>query len=748
MGHVHLGETLKRSQQMARETFEAAESVFNDVQQSLARFDDALGKAADRHAQMNDDKDAELKKVLAPLVLDKRNRIRERFANLREAHARRRNKLDDFTLMFFGRTMVGKSTTIEALTAGDGSTIGAGDPDFTTDISGKFWDGLTLIDTPGLLGFREDLHGIAEAYVDRADVICMVVMDDSIEPLLFQRMREVRGQNKHLVVLLNVKAANNPILRHEAEDAFDEREIGELIEFIQERLREVFPGEPATVIPYCANAAFEAQRADDPEESEYLWRESRIDDVIGYLIRTIETRGVPIRATAGFDSLGHYVQSIAEEIEADLPALKGQIQELWRKRAEAEKMFGRVMRDSVSDLARLKDHFRRVHETLHELAWEYARGDRKEPVKAAFRRACKWNDVQTFQRQFQTEVLERLRRNVEHFRDMLGQDLTSAVALSGDPDGGEADYGDIDLEAGSWKRKGGKVVRIVGAAAAGLGGATVGAKAGAVIGTLIGGPPGTVLGGVVGFLGCLLGGLFAGWGTKKIGDVIVDSGLEDQVHAQHDLQERLRDRLWAKYRELNNELYVWLKLLVESTKGTVTQMLDEYVRAVGALIREGDALVGDLHKARHTLARRSFDALLHAVHPAFRDGRAVLVDASQWMQYRAKILVRGRDRRPIAGLVIGKGGELVRLVREHTGNAIDVVEVDSEGLTPKMVAEALLPARIPPAAVDIGTAVHVMLPQHGVGAALGRRRRNLMLAQEILGVHIRIRVSSDSGGRQ
>jgi transcription antitermination factor NusA-like protein len=748
MGHVRLGETLKRSQQIARQTFEAAESVFHDVQQSLTRFDDALGRAADRHAQMNDDKDAELKKVLAPLVLDKRNRIRGRFANLRDAHAQRRKELDDFTLMFFGRTMVGKSTTIEALTAGDGSTISAGDPDFTRDISGKPWDGLMLIDTPGLLGFHEELHGVAEAYVDRADVICMVVMDDSIEPLLFQRMSEVRGQNKHLVVLLNVKAANNPILRHEAEDAFDEREIGELIEFIRERLREVFPGEPATVIPYCANAAFEAQRAEDPEEREYLWRESRIDDVIGYLVRTIETRSVPIRATAAFDSLGHYVQSIAEEIETDLPALKGQLQELWRKRAEAEKMFDRVMRDSASALARLKDHFRRVHEALHELAWEYARGERKEPVKAAFRRACKWDDVQSFQQQFQTEVLERLRRNVEHFRDTLGQDLTSAVALSGEPDGDDADYGDIDMDAGSWKRKGGKAVRIVGTAAAGLAGAALGAKAGAAIGTLIGGPVGTVIGGVVGFLGVLLGGLLAGWGTKKIGDVIVDSGLEDQRGAQHDLRERLRDHLWAKYRELNDDLYGWLKTLVQNTKGVVTHMLDEYVTAVGALIREGDALVGDLHKARHALARRSFDALLHAVHPAFRDGRAVLVDASQWMQYRAKILVQGRDRRPIAGLVIGKGGDLIRLVREHTGNAIDVVEVDSEGLTPRVVAEALLPARISPAAVDIGTAVHVTLRQREVGATLGRRRRNLLLAEEILGVDIHVHVSRDSGGRR
>lgn len=293
-------------------------------------------------------------------------------------------------------------------------------------------------------------------------------------------------------------------------------------------------------------------------------------------------------------------------------------------------------------------------------------------------------------------------------------------------------------------------MRWAGSATAGFGGASaggvLGAKVGAAVGTAIGGPVGFVVGGVIGFVGLLIGGAIAGWATKKLGDVMVEAGIEDQLGAQRDLREKLRGHLWVKYRQLNDELFNWLTGLIESTKTAVVRMLEEFISAVGTLTKEGDALASAMHKARHTLAHSSFDALLRAVHPAFKDGRVVLVDATQWLQYRAKLLVQGRDRRPIAGLVIGHDGEMIRAVREHTGNSIDVIEVDGEGLTPRMVASALRPARVLPTAVDIGTTVRVTVSQRESGPVHGRRRRNLLLAEELLNAHIQVRMDNQTDG--
>ncbi|WP_158616522.1 hypothetical protein [Corallococcus sp. CA054B] len=42
------------------------------------------------------------------------------------------------------------------------------------------------------------------------------------------RSHQIRGQHKRLAVLLNVKAANRRFLAGDLEDAWDEREIGEV----------------------------------------------------------------------------------------------------------------------------------------------------------------------------------------------------------------------------------------------------------------------------------------------------------------------------------------------------------------------------------------------------------------------------------------------------------------------------------------------------------------------------------------
>ncbi len=249
-------------------------------------LDETLAATEDHFRKMTDSHDAELRAALAPLFEEKRARVQVRH-DLLAAHGQREKHLDSFTVMFFGKTMAGKSTTIEALTAGRGETIGDGRPDYTRDVGTHSWRGLDLMDTPGLLGFRPELRGVAEALIDRTDVIAMLVSDDSIEPMLFQRMREIRGQNKRLVILLDVKGANRERLDHQGDAAYDEREIREQTEFFLARLAEFFPDDDVTILPFCANVAFEATRQADPQERSYLWHHSRIDDVIAYMTEVV-----------------------------------------------------------------------------------------------------------------------------------------------------------------------------------------------------------------------------------------------------------------------------------------------------------------------------------------------------------------------------------------------------------------------------------------------------------------------------
>ncbi len=84
------------------------------------------------------------------------------------------------TIALFGQTRAGKSTTLEALTGGDGTTIGIGKQHTTTQIKQYFWPPkqktLRIVDTPGIEGFKgEELAAQAHDFVELADHIFFLI---------------------------------------------------------------------------------------------------------------------------------------------------------------------------------------------------------------------------------------------------------------------------------------------------------------------------------------------------------------------------------------------------------------------------------------------------------------------------------------------------------------------------------------------------------------------------------------------
>ncbi len=719
----NLKDALDACRSAARNAFSAAEPIYERVEKSLISFDRALARAKRAHNKLDDEKDKALNEAVGQLVGEQRQVIKDGFLELKDAQRRRKGELDDFNVMLFGRTMAGKSTTIEALTDADERSIGQGAPDFTRDIQGKVWEGLSLVDTPGLLGFTSDLTDIAESYIDRADLICMVLTDDTIEPTLFKKMKEVRGQNKRLLVLLNWKAANEPILDDEPEDAYDEDDVKAQIAEIRRRLAEVFPGEEAPVIHYCANAAFEARRATG-ERQRYLWEQSRMDAVLDEIARIVHEDGRAIRATAPFDGLMFFVQSIADDLHPQLVALRPQKKELERKQREAHRLFENLRAQSASELSTLKQHFLRVNSDLHEVAWEYARGERTESLGSALERAMDWPAVMRKINDLKDSVADGITHNLEHFQETVETDLEAvgSLALGGDFNEPECDRSRAK-SASRWE-KAGKIGKYLGMAA-------FGAVA------LAGG-------------WWIVAGLAGGAAARYLGNKAIKHGKGNRARHQREIREEMKDKLWDTYRSLNDELYDWLQRSTNNAEEIVIKTLREIESASGLLLKHGDTLYDVLQEARHELSRESYRRLLNELHPAFCDGRVELIDASQWMQYRAKIVVAGAEKRPIAGLVIGKGGELIRPVRRHTGVPIDVIEYPPEGLCGKVVADALRPARVASTAVEVGVEIRVRVPKSDARHVFGQRKKNLRLAEDVLGRAIRIETGGQdwSSGRR
>ncbi len=157
---------------------------------------------------------------LVDLFQEELNKSRNEAGDLFE---RQRKVLGTVNIALFGRTGTGKSSLIEALIHGDGSTVSTSESDFTTEIRPVSWGGCQFIDTPGTNGWgrgesREILEGRARKAVEVADVVVLCFDTQSQQKGEFEKIGIwVKEYGKPVVAVLNVR---NPLWRRPANVPF------------------------------------------------------------------------------------------------------------------------------------------------------------------------------------------------------------------------------------------------------------------------------------------------------------------------------------------------------------------------------------------------------------------------------------------------------------------------------------------------------------------------------------------------
>ena len=176
----------------------AIDGVSADLKQNLSSLN---------HSQVNtNDIDVQLQKQLQQAVSELYQLHKKSRASLEE----KRTQLDKFSIALFGRTMTGKSTLMEILTKGDGSSIGKGSQRTTRDVRGYEWKGLEVTDVPGIAAFegREDEEKAFEAAV-LSDLVLFLITDDAPQDEEAKCLARVRELGKPILGICNVKAALN-----------------------------------------------------------------------------------------------------------------------------------------------------------------------------------------------------------------------------------------------------------------------------------------------------------------------------------------------------------------------------------------------------------------------------------------------------------------------------------------------------------------------------------------------------------
>lgn len=142
----------------------------------------------------------ELSKLLIKTDTPELDKLQENLRQDIKAH----QESDALTVAFVGQYNAGKSTTISALTGRRDIRI---DSDVATDKTSSYdWNGIKIIDTPGLFADREDHDDITYNAIAKADLIvfCLTYMlFDSITADNFKKLAYENGYRWKMMLIVN-----------------------------------------------------------------------------------------------------------------------------------------------------------------------------------------------------------------------------------------------------------------------------------------------------------------------------------------------------------------------------------------------------------------------------------------------------------------------------------------------------------------------------------------------------------------
>lgn len=134
--------------------------------------------------------------------------------------------------------------------------------------------------------------------------------------------------------------------------------------------------------------------------------------------------------------------------------------------------------------------------------------------------------------------------------------------------------------------------------------------------------------------------------------------------------------------------------------------------------------------------------------PEIYDGIIKIMAAAREPGQRAKIAVQSKDPSvdPVGACVGMKGSRVQNIVQELRGEKIDIVNWDDDPT--KFVCNALAPAEISKVFVDESSkAMEVVVPDHQLSLAIGRKGQNVRLAAKLSGWKLDIMSESSSSQR-
>ena len=266
----------------------AIDEISEDLKQQLTNLNDGNIQTSDIEKKTQ----KQLQQVVSELYSLHEKQVRQ----VEENHAR----LDKFSIALFGRTMTGKSTLMEILTNGDGSSIGKGGQRTTRDVRSYDWEGLKITDVPGIAAFegREDEEKAFEA-AQQSDLVLFLITDDAPQNEEAECFARVRALGKPIVGICNVKTALNDtddVSLFLKRNWFNRKrkDLDAIVRQFHEFAERYSPGRRIYFVYTHLQSKFLSQQPGEPQHNE-LEHASHFNAVEKQIVSEVVTRGTFLR---------------------------------------------------------------------------------------------------------------------------------------------------------------------------------------------------------------------------------------------------------------------------------------------------------------------------------------------------------------------------------------------------------------------------------------------------------------------
>ncbi|MFI8751914.1 GTPase [Vreelandella lionensis] len=359
-----------------------------------------------------------------------------------------KKRLGFFNVMLFGKTMSGKSTIREAITHGDGSTIGKGAQRTTRDVKEYEWNNLRIIDTPGFGAYdgKEDTE-IAREILELSDVVLFLLNSDSIQDTTFTELEHVCKLNKPLIFVMNMKkdleseGNRRRALKNPAKYIYKEDVIDGHVERLKDLAgRAGMNPNNISVVAIHAQSAFLANKMQG-EESKQLHELSNIDLLLKKLQKEVEVSGPVRRVQTFLDSTLHHIDTQRIILLSQRDRLDKLLEQYESSLGRVSQWQSKVERDLPKRLAQEVDSaFKPLVNSIADFVDDHI--ESKSPSKQ-WETHCKKFNIPHKIEQATKDIVEEVSDEINEFQKEMNESLDITLSFEISHQGGsfdEADY--------------------------------------------------------------------------------------------------------------------------------------------------------------------------------------------------------------------------------------------------------------------------------------------------------------------